>query len=192
MAAVWFTQVLNNTDSDMSMDFTDKTWRPWSNNQQFALGSPVPVPRRRSNRIFLPSPFPGIPAIDIPPGPTLLNLQYAFVGWADYARTRLSGPGAFVDFVVGPINTENQDYLRVLDEVQSDVVEPLPVGPRGAGWVASMDLHLIIEPTGIRPIIWSYTGLGANILARFDALATTAANELVKKVIQGIPIKFGG
>lgn len=190
MAAVWFTEVLNATDNDFTLDFTDPTWRPVANGRRYQVGEPVSVSKAHG-RIFLPSPWPGIPTIDIPPGPFLIDMKYAFIGWADFASTRLAGPKGFVDFVVGPTNTtENMDYLRVLDEVQADVVEPLPVGPRGGGWIASTDLHLVITNDGVRPIMWSTTGVGASVLARFDQLATEAMTELIKKLVDGIPIKF--
>jgi hypothetical protein len=191
MAAAWFTQVVNASDNDYTLDFTDGTWRPIVGGDRYEVGRQINVPRRRVAPITIPPLLPWLPPITVPPGPTQLDLQYAFIGWADFAHTRLNGPAGFVDFVVGPINTENQDYLRALDEVQDDVVEPMPVGPRGGGWIASMDLHLVITGDGIRPIVWSYTGVGANILARFDSLATLAAQEIVKKVVSGLPIKFG-
>jgi hypothetical protein len=191
MSAAWFTQVVNASDNDYTLDFTDETWRPIVGGTRYELGQPITAAKRRVDPITI-QPLPWLPPITVPPGPTQLDLQYAFIGWADFAHTRLSGPGGFVDFVVGPIDTENQDYLRVLDEVQANVVEPMPVGPRGGGWIASMDLHLIITNDGVRLVVWSYTGVGANILDRFDSLATLAAQELVKKLIAGIPIKFGG
>jgi hypothetical protein len=191
MAAVWFTQIVNASDSDYTLDFTDQTWRPIVNGERYDVGRLITVPRRRSSAITIPSPLPWIPPITVPPGPTNLDLQYAFVGWADFAHTRLAGPRGFVDFVVGPIDTENADYLRALDDTQANVVEPVPVGPRGGGWIASMDLHLVITNEGIRPVVWSYTGIGANILERFDSLATLMAEQLVRKVVDGLPIKFG-
>jgi hypothetical protein len=99
MSAVWITRVINNSDQDITMDFLDRTWRPVNPDSgvRFAVGEPLLFPARTAAG-----------------QPTIVNLQYAFVGWAGWSKTTVQGPTGTVDLVVGPNDFTDQDYLKVL------------------------------------------------------------------------------
>jgi hypothetical protein len=163
MAAGWITQINNFSDSRFVLKTNDGTWRPVINNQQFAVDEPIDVPPRRLN----------------PPGPTTLNAQYMMIGWIDWARTRIEGPGGAVEITIGPKPPSGNDFLRSFDDQQVERGS-VEIGPRGPGWVASIDFHLNFYnptpdpgkpanyPTGVQMLWWSQQGVGANILERID------------------------
>src|SRR5688572_21604661 len=102
MAAGWITQINNFSDSAFTIRTDDQTWRPVINSVQFAVDAPIAVPPRRTSATFVPIPFFPGGGMTIPPGPTTLNVQYMMIGWIDFARTRIDGPGGSVELTIGP------------------------------------------------------------------------------------------
>jgi hypothetical protein len=184
MAAGWITQINNFSDSPFVVRTNDQTWRPVINNQQFAADMPIDVPPRRTSATFVPVPFFPGGGVTIPPGPTTLNVQYMMIGWIDFARTRIQGPGGAIELTIGPKPPSGNDFLRFFDDQQVEQAQTVEIGPRGPGWVASIDFHLNFYnptpdpgqpadyPTGARMLWWSQQGVGANLLERMDKALT--------------------
>jgi hypothetical protein len=192
MAAVWITEIHNYSQYDFVIRNNDRTWRPIINGYRYAEDEPIRVRARRDEieTIFLP-PW-NIP-ISVPPGPTLMQCQYFFVGWTDFARTRIEGPEGLLDTRVGPkgLAEEEQklDSLRIFDE-QENEVESVAIGPRGSGFIASVDLHLNFDDDKVRWVIWNANGVGGELLERADkAFLGPLAELLAKKLLGGL---FGG
>jgi hypothetical protein len=197
MAAGWITQINNFSDSDFTVSTDDGTWRPIINGKQYAPNENILVPKRRTvDQVF--QPIPWWPPITVPAGPTTLDAQYMMIGWIDWARTRITGPAGFVIATIGPMPPSGNDFLRFFDSQQNELGS-VEIGPRGAGWIASVDFHLnIYNPTpdpgqppqaaGIKFLWWSQHGVGADILQRIDQhigkIADAAASELGKQLIQ--------
>jgi hypothetical protein len=184
MAAVWITEIKNFSRFGFTLYQNDGTWHPIVNGQQYLQDVPIGLPPRRDDPITIPSPAPWWPPITIPPGPTVLNCQYFFVGWTDFARTRIQGPDGILDAMVGPagLADEGNDFLRVFDSQENEVAS-VEMGPRGPGWVASLDLHLNIDDDKVRWVIWNANGVGANVLQRADELFTQVANALITRLV---------
>lgn len=192
MAVGWIDQIMNFSGSDFTVQTNDRTWRPVINGHQYAVDERIPVRRayRAGEVVVIPAPFPGAPEIRIPMmagGPHVLDVDFAMIGWADFARTRITGPGGYVDVVIGPTGVSDRDYLRIFDE-QMNEVGSIEMGPRGGGHVASVDFKLIIRDDSIRFLWWSSSIVGAQLLERFDKIMTVLGTQLAGKLIGGIPI----
>jgi hypothetical protein len=197
MAAGWITQINNFSDFDFVVRTNDPTWRPIIGGKQYAVDEAISVPRRRKQNITLPLP-PPLPPITIPAGPTVVNVQYAMIGWVDFARTRIEGPGGSVDVLIGPEGVN--DFLRFFDDQQRELGS-VELGPRGPGSIASVDFHLnIYNPTptpgqtaasmGVHFLWWNQNGVGSEILKRIDdqigKAATAAAGGLISTLIKAL------
>jgi len=186
MAAGWIVQMLNYSSTDFTIRTSDRTWRPVINGQQFAVDAPIALPRAIQPGDTLQLPFLPFP-IPLPPGPRVLNVDFAMIGWTDFARTRIEGPGGAIEVMIGPTGPDNQDYLRIFDE-QMNEIESIEIGPRGAGHVASVDFKLVITDESVRFLWWNSNFTGRDLLERFDKIMTLVGTELAKKLISGIKL----
>lgn len=180
MAAVWITRFINDTDTPITISSTDPTWRPWIGGTRVSVNQPFTVPPRRTSPTFVPLPFFPGGGITIPPGPTTVDASYWFVGWVDFAQTNVSTPTSQLKAVVGP-QANGNDYLRMFDPAENELAS-IEVGPRGPGWVASVDFHVTFDQSAeeVRWNYWNANGIGANILQRIDEQFRQEASNIGK------------
>jgi hypothetical protein len=201
MAAGWITRINNFSDYDFTVSTDDGTWRPIIGGRQYAKGEPIAVPKRRATPIVIPAAPPWIPFdITVPPGPTSLDVSYMMIGWIDWARTTITGPGDSIAATIGPVSPGSNDYLRFFDDTEIELGN-VELGPRGPGSTASVDFHLnIYNPTplpgdppqaaGVKFVYWSSHNVGADILdninKRIGKFADVMVEELAKKVSEKV------
>ncbi len=110
MAAGWIIQVVNFSDHTFTLQTNDGTWRPVINGRQYKPDEAILAPPARKQAIPIP------PFGEIPPGPTVLDVSFAMIGWIAWARTKLTGPMGAIDLTIGPTGANDNDYLRLFDE----------------------------------------------------------------------------
>jgi hypothetical protein len=186
MAAVWITRFINSTNSPIQVSSTDSTWRPWVYGRQLAVGEQLTLPPQRLTDQFIP--IPGFPngGITIPKGPVAVDTSYWFVGWVDFSKTDFVTPNGRLMNVVGP-QVDGNDWLRTFDSAEREVAK-VECGPRGAGWVASVDFHVTFDEAAqeVRWNYWNANGIGANILARIDQIFTAGLSEVGKALFKAL------
>jgi len=116
----------------------------------------------------------------------VLDASYWFVGWVDYAETTITIGGKTLRAVVGPIPSGN-DALRIFDAAENEIAS-VEVGPRGPGWVASIDFHIIFDESAkeVRLNYWNANGIGANILQRIDEQFRKEASNIGKAIFAAL------
>jgi len=143
MAAVWITRFINATNTPIRVSSNDATWRPWINGRQLTVGEEITIPPQRLTDTFVPSPFLPGGGIQVPAGPTVMDASYWFVGWVDFAQTNFVTLKSRLKAVVGP-QANGNDWLRMFDPAENELAR-VEVGPRGPGWVASVDFHVTFD-----------------------------------------------
>jgi hypothetical protein len=182
MAATWITRFINATNTPIRVSNTDASWRPWVNGRQLAVGEEITIGPQRLTDIFIPiTGYPG-GGITFPAGPMVFDASYWFVGWVDFAQTNIITPKSQLRAVVGPQPNGN-DWLRMFDPAENELAS-VEVGPRGSGWVASVDFHVTFDETAkeVRWNYWNANGIGANILQRIDEQFTKNASDIGKAI----------
>jgi hypothetical protein len=188
MAAVWITEIKNFSPHHFTLYQNDGTWHPIINGRGFKPDEPIAVPAARDTEttFFMPIGFPPtVTPVVIPPGPAILQCQYFFVGWTDFARTRIQGPDGGINVMVGPTGFDNEnDFLRVFDDEENEIAS-IEMGPRGSGFVCSLDLHLNFDDDKVRWLIWNANGVGADVLERADKLFMPELAKALGKLLFG-------
>jgi hypothetical protein len=186
MAAVWITRFINATNSPINVSSDDGTWRPWIGSQKLERNEEYTIsPQRLTDTTVQPVPW--MPPFFIPKGPTVVDASYWFVGWVDFASTTFALPGGRrLKTVVGPQPNGN-DWLRMFDEIENELAS-VEVGPRGPGWVASVDFHVTFDESAkeVRWNYWNSNGIGANILQRIDEQFRKEASNIGKALFAAL------
>jgi hypothetical protein len=180
MAAVWITRFINATNTPIRVSSDDASWRPWVGGRQLARNEEITIEAQRLQDVFVPIPFFPGGGITVPAGPTVVDASYWFVGWVDFAQTNIITPRSRLKAVVGPQPNGN-DWLRMFDPAENELAS-VEMGPRGPGWVASVDLHVTFDQSAkeVRWNYWNANGVGANILARIDEQFKKEASNIGK------------
>jgi hypothetical protein len=183
MAAVWITEIKNfSRQHQFTLRQNDGTWHPIIGGRRYMQDEPIDVAPRHDVTIR-GVPEKGVPDTVIPDAVTQLNCQYFFVGWTDFARTQIQGPGGILNVMVGPTGAgSGNDFLRIFDERENEVAS-VEMGPRGSGAIASLDLHLNFDEDNVRWVIWNQNGVGAAILQRADEAFRAAAPQLLLALV---------
>jgi hypothetical protein len=174
VAMGWITQVWNNTDTTFTLRQNDPSWRPI---QDVGRGANPFFGRRyepdeaivvepQARFVDLPWGLGRLP-VD-PPQPRNIHFAYFVIPWAEDGRLLLEGPGGSVEIVIGPTGAGSDDFLKFLDpRTRVDLAPSAVVGPRGGGWRASVDYHLVFnEPAakGAFFMAWAAHNVGSVVL----------------------------
>jgi hypothetical protein len=199
MAMGWIKQIWNGTDSTFTLRQNDPSWRPiqdlvmtgplsWAG-RKYEIDEAITVPPRIKSR----RPVPWIP-FEVPVNPPMLSnmkFEYFIIPWAESGRLLIDGPGGSAEIVIGPTSATSDDFLRFLDpQTRLEFTPPVEIGPRGGGWVASVDFHLIfntLDAKGALFQVWAaHAGGDAAMKAMLEAAKAgleVAGGALFKKLL---------
>jgi hypothetical protein len=192
MAMGWITQVWNNTDTEFVLKQNDPSWRPIQDvgrganpffGRRYQPDEPIVVgPQFR----FVDLPWGLRYPID-PPQPRRMTFDYFIIPWAEAGRLLIEGPGGSAEIVIGPTGAGSDDFLKFLDpRTRVDLSPPAVVGPRGGGWRASVDYHLVFnEPAakGAFFMAWAAHNVGSVVLESAKEALEKAGPVILTKLL---------
>jgi hypothetical protein len=164
MSMVWITRVANYLpDTTITLRQNDPTYHPVINGHQYNKNDPIVIP-------------PGVAQ----------DCKWFVIPWANSGRLQVQGPDGMLQFNIGPTSLgASDDSLRMLD-AHENMTNAASMGPRGAGWVASVDLHLVFNENGMLWQVWDANRVGHDILEKADKIFMDVAPGLLGALLKKI------
>ena len=164
MAMVWIVRIINHRSETFYLSQNDPTYHPVIAGHQYGPNEQIAVPQGYAqDASWFVIPWAGSGQLELLRGP-----QGA--GPPD--------PIHKLKYDIGPSPNDDLDHLRLYD-YQDNQQMVAPVGPRGPNFIASMELVLVFNDSGIHWNVQNSNHIGQDILNEFLKIAESNAGSAI-------------